>query len=248
MAPRAGGSSGPGGALVAVYGARVPADGAIGSPLARALGSLGTGTVAFVELDPRATHALAHDDVLERRPRGAARRRGARRRRGDAEALPRGRPVLADVAPLLRRRDDGVWVLAPDGAHRGAPLVDAKAVTDLLDGLRGAVAMGVVDLERQVNERTLAGLDAADRILLVTNGSVSSLRATQRLLRLCRRLNYPDEKLCVVASPGDSPGALAPPEISAALRREVYWTISDAGRDCSALAARVLADLSESQR
>ena len=76
---------------------------------------------------------------------------------------------------------------------------------------------------------------------MITDGAVPSVRGTQRVLRLCRRLNYPDEKMCVVVNRFDAPGSLAVTDISAALRREVYWKIS-AGPvpDVAGLAARLL--------
>jgi len=100
-----------------------------------------------------------------------------------------------------------------------------------------------VELEHQVNERTLAAFDAADRIVIVTEGSVPTLRGTQRVLRLCRRLNYPDEKMCVVVNRSDAPGSLAAADIAVALKREVVWKIGLADAfDLGGLAERLLAE------
>jgi pilus assembly protein CpaE len=94
-----------------------------------------------------------------------------------------------------------------------------------------------------VNERTLAAFDAADRIVIVTEGAVPTVRGTQRVLRLCRRLNYPDEKMCVVVNRSGAPGSLDVADISVALKREVVWKIAEADTfDLAGLAERLLAE------
>ena len=120
---------------------------------------------------------------------------------------------------------------------------DAKGVTVALDTIRGRFPVSVAELEHQVNERTLAAFDAADRILLVTEGAVPSLRGTQRVLRLCRRLNYPDEKMCVVVNRFDAAGALEAADVSVALKREIFWKIpTDPDLSTVSLAEKLLAD------
>jgi pilus assembly protein CpaE len=139
----------------------------------------------------------------------------------------------------LERRGEGFWALALTRTRVPA-IGDAKAVTAALDVMREKCAVSVAELGHQVTERTLAAFDAADRIVLVTEGAVASLRGTQRVLRLCQRLNYPDEKMCVVLNRFDAPTAMTPADVSAVLRREVYWKVS-AGPDVdlSGLAAKL---------
>src|SRR5690349_13688349 len=199
---------GDGGQVIAVFGSRADAGVAmIAAALALAFRSLGTDDVGLAELDPRMSAAKA-------RTRGAA---GAPDRPvDDAERIP-----IAGTDAALVKREDGVWTLAMVRPRTSA-VSDAKAVTVTIDAMRERFPMNVAALGHQVNERTLAAFDAADRIVLVTEGAVPSLRGTQRVLRLCHRLNYPDEKMCVVVNRFDAPGALAIADISAALRREVY--------------------------
>jgi pilus assembly protein CpaE len=219
--------------VLAVYGARADVGvTTVASSLARALLALALGEVALAELDPRVARARAG---------------GAPVVPGDSLATSNGRggPAAGQVeipgadAGMSRRRD-GVWMLAA-GGPRPAVFGDAKSVTVALDAMRAAFAVSVAELEHQMTERTLAAFDAADRILLVTEGSVPSLRATQRVLRLCRRLNYPDEKMCVVANRADAPGTLASKDISAALKRELFWTIPHGPRmELGGLAAKLV--------
>jgi pilus assembly protein CpaE len=118
---------------------------------------------------------------------------------------------------------------------------DAKGVTVALETIRAHFPVSVAELEHQVNDRTLAAFEAAERILLVTEGSVPSIRGTQRVLRLCRRLNYPDEKMCVILNRHESPGALDVADVAAALKREIFWKIPDEPSiDLTGLAEKLL--------
>ena len=109
--------------------------------------------------------------------------------------------------------------------------------------MRARFGVIVAELEHQVNERTLAAFDAADRIVMVAQGSVPSLRGTQRVLRLCRRLNYPDEKVCVVVNCYDAPGSLPVADIASILKREVYWRVASVQSvDARGLAEKLLGE------
>jgi len=213
--------------VIAVYGTRADVGvTTIAASLARAFRSLGSENVAHAELDARAVRARSEALI------------------GDAVPEPPSDQQF-DVpglnATLIRQRD-GVWTLAMTRPRTPA-MSDAKNVTVALDAIRSHFPMTVVELEHQVNERTLAAFDTADRLVFVTEGSVPSVRGTQRVLRLCRRLNYPDEKMCVVVNRFDAPASLAVADISVALKREVFWKISaSSSSDLTGLAEKLLVD------
>ena len=216
-----------GGLVIAVYGARADVGvTTVATSLARAFRSLGSERIALVELDARAVRARSSSLA------------------GEAPAAETDSDHF-DVPGLnaaLVPQSDGVWTLAMT-RPRTPVMSDAKSVTVALDAIRAGFAVSVVELEHQVNERTLAAFDAADRIVIVTEGSVPTLRGTQRVLRLCRRLNYPDEKMCVVVNRSDAAGSLAVADISVALKREVVWKIGLAEAfDLAGLAERLLTE------
>ena len=213
--------------MIAVYGARADVGvTTVATSLARAFRSLGSEHVALVELDARAVRARSASlpgDVLAAMT--------------DAERFE-----IPGMNAALISQPDGVWTLALTRPRTPA-MGDAKSVIVALDAVRARFPVSIVELEHQVNERTLAAFDAADRIVIVTEGSVPTLRGTQRVLRLCRRLNYPDEKMCVVVNRSDAPGSLAAADISVALKREVVWRIGEADAfDLAGLAERLLAE------
>jgi len=63
------------------------------------------------------------------------------------------------------------------------------------------------------------------------------------VLRLCHRLNYPDEKMCVVLNRHDAPGSLDALDVSVALKRELFWKIPDEpGTAMGGLAEKLLTE------
>lgn len=221
--------------MIAVYGARSNVGvTTIASSLAAAFVTLGLGRVALAEFNPRSGRARG-DQTRATMADTAPTLNGQGNDEPASEQI-----VIPGTDAALDRRVDGLWVLAP-GPRRTMSLSDAKSVSGALDAMRASFAVSVAELEHQVNERTLAAFDAADRIVMVTEGSVPSLRGTQRVLRLFRRLNYPDEKMCVVVNRYDAPGALPVADIATILKREVAWKVGlGESLDASALAERLL--------
>jgi len=119
----------------------------------------------------------------------------------------------------------GVWALPTSENPEPEELFDAAAISSILDLLRANFSVTVVDCEHHLSERTLTALDLADRIVLVTELSVPSLRSMQRTLGLCKRLGYDDHKLCVVVNRHYSGDVLPVKDAESLLQRPIYWTL-----------------------
>lgn len=81
--------------------------------------------------------------------------------------------------------------------------VQAGQVRDVIDLLRKRFDYVVIDLAHVFDEVTLAALDQADEILLVLNLEIMTIRGTQRALTVFDRLDYPREKVRVIANRWD---------------------------------------------
>jgi pilus assembly protein CpaE len=132
----------------------------------------------------------------------------------------------------------GVWALPTSENPEPEELFDAAAIGSILELLRANFAMTVVDCEHHLSERTLTVLDAADRILLVTELSVASLRSMQRTLGLCRRLGYSDNKLCVVVNRYQSGDVLPLGDAEELLGWPIFWHLPNDYRLSSAALTR----------
>lgn len=126
---------------------------------------------------------------------------------------------------LLTQSGEGVWVLPGTEDPELDDVLDATAVSAIIEQLRSHFAYTVLDCEHHMSERTLAALDAADRVILNTQLTVPALRATQRAIQICERLGYPDEKLCIVVNRFQSTDVLSAADAASLLRRDIQWKL-----------------------
>jgi pilus assembly protein CpaE len=126
---------------------------------------------------------------------------------------------------LLTPTQRGMWVLpAPDDPELDDEL-GASTIGSMIEQLRMHFAFTVLDCEHHLSERTVAALDAADRLVLVTQLNVPSLRGMQRTLALCRQLGYPSEKLCVLVNRYKADDVLTLKDASQVLTCDVATTL-----------------------
>jgi len=104
-------------------------------------------------------------------------------------------------------------------------VLDATAVGGVLDRLRAHYDYVVVDCEHHMSERTLAAMDAADTILLVTQLNVAALKSTQRTVALCQRLGHGPDKLLVVVNRFEPDGVLSLGDAKKVLTNDVFATL-----------------------
>ena len=126
---------------------------------------------------------------------------------------------------LLTPTAGGVWVLPAPDRPEADEMVDAGTVSTIIQHLRQNFQFTVLDCEHQLNERTLSALDAADRIVLVTQLNVGALRSTQRTVALCTRLGYTKEKLCVVVNRHQSGEVLSVADAEDVLKAQIFFKL-----------------------
>jgi pilus assembly protein CpaE len=126
---------------------------------------------------------------------------------------------------LLTPTAAGVWVLAAPDRPEADEQVDANTVSTVIQHLRQNFLFTVLDCEHQLNDRTLAALDAAERVVLVTQLSVAALRSTQRTITLCRRLGYLNDKLCVVVNRHQSGEVLSLSDAEDVLKAPIFFKL-----------------------
>jgi Flp pilus assembly CpaE family ATPase len=109
----------------------------------------------------------------------------------------------------------------PEALARGTPAVIAQGIGEL----RARVDLAIIDARSQLTDRALTALDAADILLLVVRLDVPHLRSAQRLLATFRSLDYPDEKLRVVANRCRLDDPIAVDEAARVLRHPLFWRL-----------------------
>lgn len=153
-----------------------------------------------------------------------------------AEKLDR---LDADLLHSLLTPSGGqVWALPGPDDPELESVLDANVTAAIVEHLRTQFAFTLLDCEHHLTERTVAALDAADRILMVTELTVPALRSTQRTLSLCRRLGYLDDKLCVIVNRHQSGELLTVADAEEVLQHEIYWKLPNDYRTAAGALAK----------
>jgi pilus assembly protein CpaE len=139
--------------------------------------------------------------------------------------VDKGEKVDAELLTSLMSACHGVWVLPTGENPELDELFDAQAIAAILTHLRSHFGLTIIDCEHHLSERTLTALDAANRILIVTQLDVPSLRSTQRTLAVCRRLGYDDSKLNVVVNRYQSSDVLPLKDAEDLLQCSITWKL-----------------------
>lgn len=139
---------------------------------------------------------------------------------------------------LLTPGPDGMWILPSSDKAELLDLIDANAATSILAHLRTHFQCVVVDTEHYLGERTLAALDTADHIVLVTQLSVAALRSTQRTLQLFERLGYGPHKVHVVVNRANAESPLSLRDAEAVLGCSIRWKLPNDFDACTLATTR----------
>lgn len=126
---------------------------------------------------------------------------------------------------LLTACKGGVWVLPTSDDPETVEVLDGPTATTVIDHLRSQFGCTVVDCDHHMGEHTLAALDAADRVLLVTQLNVAALRSTQRTLALCDRLGYAKEKVELVVNRYEPTNVVSLDDAAKVLRKPLYFKL-----------------------
>jgi pilus assembly protein CpaE len=156
-----------------------------------------------------------------------------------ADLVARVETIDADLlSSILTPSAGGVWVLPSSDRPEIAELVDSATATTLIVELKKHFAYTVLDCEHYLTDRTLSALDAADKIVLVTQLNVAALRGTQRTISLCQRLGYGDDKIAVVVNRHQSSEVLTPSDASTLLNMPIFHLLPNDFRTADGAAGK----------
>ncbi|MEJ2747224.1 MAG: AAA family ATPase, partial [Anaerolineae bacterium] len=115
-------------------------------------------------------------------------------------------------------------LLAPPRPEMAEVVTEAK-MKDLLNTLRDLYDFIVVDTSSNLDGITLSILDVSDRIILVTQQNLPSLKNASRFFDLSASLEYGAEKTCLVVNRVSDKKGISVKDISNTLKRPVVMTI-----------------------
>ena len=107
------------------------------------------------------------------------------------------------VQQVLAQGPSGIDVLPAPSSPELADYVTTHHLRALLDELRVSHHLLVADTTSQLNEITLEAVESSDRVILVTDYSVTGVKNTRLLLTVLEVLHLPSERIVVVANARD---------------------------------------------
>lgn len=134
------------------------------------------------------------------------------------------------VEACLLTHKSGVRVLASPLRPEQAEIITAKHVEAILTLLAETYDFIIVDMPQGLNDITLAALDAADKILLVTTLELPAIKNARLCLEIMEALGYDQDKVKLVLNRSSRDIGLSIEEMEKTLRRSVDVHIPSDGR------------------
>jgi pilus assembly protein CpaE len=100
----------------------------------------------------------------------------------------------------LNQHSSGLFVLPLPNDIAELDVINGQMIKSILEVLRKFFDHIVIDCASNFSDAMLACLDESDHIVLVTESSLSSLRATNKALQIARRLGYSDETIKLIVN------------------------------------------------
>lgn len=129
------------------------------------------------------------------------------------------------ISTVVQVHQSGVHVLLAPPRPEMADMATEENVRAIVEVLRQMYDFVIVDTASSLNDVTLALLDLADRILLVTLQSLPSLKNVSRFFDLCESLEYQSAKVWLVVNRGSTKSGISIKDIAKILKRPIIFTI-----------------------
>jgi pilus assembly protein CpaE len=139
-----------------------------------------------------------------------------------------GEPESLDT--FVINHSAGIRVLLAPPTPETAELLTAGAVMRVLNHLRAANDLVVVDCAAFFNETTLAILDAADEILTILSLEITSIKNMRLFLEVGDQLGYDPGKIRLVLNRADSTLGIRVADVEQSIGRKIDHTIVSDGR------------------
>jgi pilus assembly protein CpaE len=201
----------PGRRLISVYSPK----GGVGTTtvavnLALAIGARMPDASALIDLTPMGGHVATHLDIQPKLTLADLVR--------DSQGL-----ISPEIlrTTYLTRHERGVQVLAGSAAATTTPVLSGEETTRTLEGLLAAVPNVVADLGSHLDERVLAGLEAADDVVVVVTPDFPALKATHAFFEYLGEAGSKVAEPTIVVNEVYALQTLTPGDIENALGRRV---------------------------
>ena len=137
------------------------------------------------------------------------------------------------VRSVMVKHPEQVSILAAAEEVDATDALNIQSATRLFEVMRQEYSHTVIDADHHFADPTLAALDTADRIMLVTQLDVSALRSTQRTLGVFARLGYENDKVALVVNRRSDRDRISVTDAEKVLGRPIDFTLPNDYASCS---------------
>lgn len=132
------------------------------------------------------------------------------------------------VSSVMQVHKSNLNVLLAPPTPEMADVVTEESIKTLLTTLRQTYEFVIVDTSSYLTEKTLTMLDVADRIILITQQSLPSLKNVSRFFDLTNSLDYEAEKVWLIVNQASEDQTISIKNIGDILKRPIVATVPSA--------------------
>ena len=146
------------------------------------------------------------------------------------DAVEGGEPDAEITNSVVIDHSTGIRVLLAPPSPEGADLVTPQYLRTMVDHLRETHDFVVVDLPSALNDHSLAIMDAADQIVVLTALEITTIKNVRLFLEVADQLEYDRSKIRLVVNRSDSAQGIRIADVEASIRRSIDGMIVSDGR------------------
>jgi len=146
-------------------------------------------------------------------------------RYGLADALVEGAIEESKLRSVLVPSVPGVHLLSVAASPEFAEEVTRQHMVELVGTLSTMFDYVLIDIGRQLDDRTVEVLSLSDEIMLISSLELPTVRNTVCFASILSKLNIDREKIHVVINRFHKKSRLSLEDVAAMLTRDVYWSI-----------------------
>jgi pilus assembly protein CpaE len=129
------------------------------------------------------------------------------------------------LSTLEKYKDTSLYVLADPPYLEQAEEIYAEQIITVLNILKSVFSYVVIDTSANIDNKTLAALDIADNILLISMINLPCIRNTQRCLDLFEKLGYNADKTKIIINRYIENDEIKVEDVEETLSCSIFWKI-----------------------
>jgi pilus assembly protein CpaE len=129
------------------------------------------------------------------------------------------------IKQVVVEHTSGITVLPSPTSISEAQGIRPESLFTVLQALQGTFENIMIDCGSNLNENTVTYMDASDKILLVLNPDLASMRDARQFLEVASTLSYPKDKILLILNQAGRKADIKSSEIEDILKVKIFGTI-----------------------